>query len=246
MTTLGAWAGFTGTAVAADTLANALYSPSSLSADTFAKLHGRLDFENWGSDQIHPWGVQDGCFFAGFYQGFERWNFTYAKQKQSNSLYAVHAGLTRRFFLPWHTRVLLFGWNLWCRQDATAWAKPDAPNQGTLNVLETWTLDTFLDGTVLAGMRAVLPHTRADTHAGGAGGGPAVGETDPDNSAEDRWRYVSVNGASVPAPDSETPIAAKGYHRIDVTVSGDVVAPDLRDAKLATPTGALWMLAIRS
>jgi hypothetical protein len=239
--TLGAWAGFSGTAVAADELATALFSPSSVTAETFAKLHGQLDSTFWtGGATIPAWAVQPGTFVAGLYQGFERWQFIYAKQKQSSTLYAVHAGLTTRFFLPWPTRVLLYGYNLWCRQDGAAWS------DGAIT-REEWTLDTYIDGTLAPEMEVTLPHARGDSHAGGGDpGGPTVHETNPDNSAEDRWRFIAPCSAIMPAGNSTTPLLNQGMHRIEVKVNATVAAPDASGAKLATPTGALWMLAVRS
>lgn len=232
---LSAWAGFSGTAVAADELANVLYSPSSVAAQTFAKLHGQLDSTFWtGGVTIPAWAVQPGTFYAGLYQGFDRWSWVYAKQKQSSSLYAVHAGLSRRFFLPWTTRVLLYGYELWCRQDGTQW------NDGPA-VREEWSLATYIDGTLVPEMSITLPHTREDTGILGPTGSPT-----PDNSSEDRWRFVSPCTASMPVGTSVVPIYNQGMHRIEVKVSATVASPDESKAKLATPTGALWMLAIRS
>ncbi len=242
---LGAWAGFSGTAVAADELATALFSPSSVSAESFAKLHGQLDSTFWtGGATIPAWAIQPGAFFAGFSLGFERWSWVYAKQKQSETLYAIHAGLSRRFFLPWQTRMIIYGYNLWCRQDAAYWdQQPGSP------IREYWTLTTSIDGTVKDEATIDLPHARGDE--AGVGPSPDPGDdadnaTSPQNSAEDRWRYVSPVAAVMPLSTTTDAALDKGYHSIEVKVSGTIASPDNANAKLATPTGALWMLAIRS
>jgi hypothetical protein len=246
MGTISAWSGFSGNTANAEELADVLYHTSTVPAFTeaFSVLHGRLDSANWTGVKIPTWAVQDATFFAGFYHGWERWDFVYARQQSSiagEELYAIHAGLTRRFFLPWDARVILYGYQLFARQDAAIWDLAEVDHR------EYWQLDLSIDDVTKTEARVLLPHGRESNSGLGPADSPATDEaaTNPENTAEDRWRYCSPCGALMPATDSTSPIKTKGYHRLEVKVSGTIQPPDQYQQKLTAPTGALWMFAIR-
>jgi len=215
--------------------AGSLHNDASLTDSIGGLLYGQVDSANWagGAQSIFPWALQTGTFAAGFYEGFERWEFTYAKQDGATSATnwsTFHAGMTKRIFIPFDPIVILYGYQALVRHDATNW------NDASI---EFWQLRFQMDGTILTDAQCSLPHGRWDSNA------PGASQDDGDSHDESRWRYVTCTGAIMPATDSSTPLKNKGYRSLKTRITGNIYAPDRRTAKVLTPSGGLWLVAIR-
>jgi len=233
MPALGAWAGFTGTTVDAEQFAAKLVGEGSL-VNSFAILNGQIDTANWsaGDETIPTWAIQYGSFAAGAYFGFDRWEFTYARQTSgpNEAFYALHAGYTTRWFIPFDARIIFYGYQGFFRQDATVWSSG-------AGIKEDWQLKFQFDGSLQNDSRVSLPHGRDST--------AAPSGADPGTPDENRWRYAAVTGVLMNATSLDTPTKTKGYRSLKVRVGGTVSAPDQTKAKLLTPSGGIWLLAIR-
>lgn len=240
MALLGPWAGFVQPYFNADEFYGVLYGGL---ANSIAMTHGRLDDANWagGDEELPTWGIQPGAFAAGAYVPFERWEFCYAKQSGGVGTQAwniFHPTYTNRFWLPWDAEVILYGFQGWFRQDATRWSSGDPTG-----IMEYWQLRFQFDGDPQTDMQCTLPHGRDST---GAPGGTGTA-WDPGVHNETRWRYVSATGMIQPALGPSSAVAAKekGYRSLKTRLEGWIAPPDQKSAKLATPSGGLWILAFR-
>lgn len=204
--------------------------------DTLEILHGGLDDDNYGggANSIPARCFQLGSFGLGWYAGFDRWEFTYARQLSDDqaATYAVrHAGLSTRLFLPWTASVVFYGYQGWFTQDATYWNFDDGNPAN--HVREYWELGFNRNGTPEAQMLARLPFTRDSTDLPGTD--PYV--DDPGDSAENRWRWV--HKMSVDAS------VAAGYQTFDLVVRSNVKYRDGKTAKVITRSGGIFVLALR-
>jgi len=95
------------------------------------------------------------------------------------------------------------------------------------------------DGALNRWMQVTLPHGRSTTGSAGGIGDPGV-------HVETCWRYVSATGILEPGYASNSAVKTKGYRSLKVRLESNVVTPDRLSAKLATPSGGLWLLALRA
>jgi hypothetical protein len=241
---ISSWGGFSGATVRADELMDVIFDPAGNYTTDFSVLNGELDGGNWslGFESIPTWAIQPASFVVGMYYAWERWEFTYARQSGSDiggHVFAIHAGLSHRVFLPWAARIVLYGYNVFARQDATVW-DADASSGGPDR--EAWSFTTSIDDVEKSEVRVKVPHGRESDDE--ADDGSAT--TQPDVHCEDRWRYCTPMGAMMQASSSSnTAIWAKGYHTVKVRATGTIYEDDPKKAKILTPTGGLWLLAIR-
>lgn len=222
-----------------------LWSPAT-TPDSGEILHGGLNEDNYyggqpGANQtLAAHQVQQGCFMRGFYQGFERWEFTYARQLDGDgatpgavpdvaSQRVVHAGLSGRFFVPYSTSAILYGYQALFRHDATEWG-----NNGGAHLFEFWNLQVKIGATVEQCLFHRLPHNR---FSAGVPDPASAFYANPGHSDERRWRWVHKQGM---LKDQDP-----GYFQFQVSVWARIMAPDAQEAKLQTPTGGLWMIALR-
>ena len=214
---------------------NGVFDPA-YSPDTLEVLNGGLTEENYagGINSIPAWACQLGSFARGFYVGFDRMEATYARQlanDANDAQRAIHAGLSARIFLPWDASVLLYGYQGYFCPDATVWstggtAKPEywdlrlKINEGTQNALY---------GRVPANRQTTNAPTD-DPTSGGYGS--------PDEAVEARWKWINKMGMLNSG-------LTKGYRTVQVSLWGRIFPNDYSMAKMKTPTGGVWMLAIR-
>tara|TARA_R110000824_G_scaffold199734_6_gene383718 strand:+ start:10010 stop:10729 length:720 start_codon:yes stop_codon:yes gene_type:complete len=216
-----------------------IFDPNKSNPDSFEILNGGLDSDNYGGGEhsIPAWACQIGSFAYGFYQGFERHDFVYARQMSKENKTAlglpqrsIHAGLTAKAFLPWDASVLLYGFQAFFKQDATNYVGNDSDS-------EYYDIRVDFDGTPNKSMSTHLPRGRWDS-----------GYTSTPNGVagmheEEWWRYVSKQ--------TLVENVSKGYRTIDISVWSEIYVPGnyteggQYDSKLITPSGAVWMLAIR-
>lgn len=203
-------------------------------------LNGGVDEANYGggAGTIPPWACQWGSFAVGYWVGFDRWEFAYAKQMSNdNSLRVVHAGLASRVFLPWDARLVLYGFSAWFRQDATIWdtdGLDDDTAAATPVKREYWEGKVYFGGAEVDGLEFRLPpgrHTASSPYTLP----PAL--TDPGVHAENRWRYVARSSAQKNI--------GKGHRKVRVSMWAGVIGPDQLLEKLVTPSGGLFILALR-
>ena len=256
---------FAGTKIDAEVLyKGSLYAPTAsvnnTSEITFEILNGGLTADNFGGNdhtlQAHQ--VTLGAFAQGYYFGFNRQDFHYAEQfnlkketiggNERNMQRIVHASLTANVLIPWQTKCLQFGYQALFAHDATRY---DASITGGTSV----TANEFYDLEVQVGnsmdpnastssifnhmgLHHRLPHNRLASETNGT---LKDGSTEYSPVAlEDSFRYVSKTGmiSGVNAP-------SKGYLQVRVTVGCYYLEHDPRKSKLKTPSGSIWIMALR-
>jgi len=218
-----------------------VFDPNKNNPDSFEILNGGLDSDNYGggNQSIPAWACQIGSFAYGFYKGFERHDFVYARQMTKSETSGskleqrvIHAGLTAKAFLPWDASVLLYGFQAFFKQDATNFCE-DTPASDS----EYYDIRVDFDGTPNKSMYTVLPRGRWDK------GNATSPDRDAEMHEEEWWRYVSKQ--------TLVENVSKGYRTIDISVWSEIYVPGnytesgQYDSKLITPSGAVWMLAIR-
>lgn len=219
-----------------------LWDPAT-TPDSGEILLGGLDGTNnygGGTNAIEAHKIQRGTFARGWYQGFDRWEFQYARQLDGDgatpgaiptvaSQRIVHAGLSTRFFVPWQASALIYGYQGFFRHDATEWG-----NDGAAHLFEYWELQVKIKNQVEQCLYQKLHHNR---YSAGKPDPSHASYADPGHADERRWRWVNKQGML-------TNVAA-GYHQLQVSVWARIMSPDAQLSKLLTPTGGIWMLALR-
>tara|TARA_R100001443_G_scaffold8698_1_gene18135 strand:+ start:27900 stop:28682 length:783 start_codon:yes stop_codon:yes gene_type:complete len=235
-----------------------IYFPTYLSNSsnlTLEILNGGLEEKNYKDDGyvIDPAKVQPGSFAQGYYFGFDRNDFICAEQQEplgytvagSGTVMQkrmVHSSLAADLFIPFQPKLVLFGFQALFCQESTYW------KTGVTDLDE---VEDFFDVTLKGGQLGSvsnnnidskyyqkLPTTRRANGPGGrAGLSKAVSKLPlPD---EDSFRFVSrqgqLSGANVRA----------GYFTFRVTVGALSHNDDIKKQELLTPTGSIWVLALR-
>tara|TARA_Y100000593_G_scaffold26744_2_gene53252 strand:+ start:23638 stop:24321 length:684 start_codon:yes stop_codon:yes gene_type:complete len=205
-----------------------VYAPDAGLASSLEALNGGLDDSNYGSgkESIEPWMVQNGTFAQGFYHGFDRWEHMYGYQASSKDSHRiVHAGLSTKVFLPWDANVVMYGFQAWFEHDADY----DSP------IFETWHWRLKIKSTGVLGnvsenadeqtvLQGKLPWGRSSVHP--------VTSFMP----EEQWRYVHKQGMLTSVN--------KGFFTFELDISANL-KEDNGDSKIKTPTGGVWVLALR-
>ncbi len=210
-----------------------IYEPAGAAPhESFEALNGGLDPVNW-TGQAPAWSWQYGAFAQGKWYGFDQHEYVYAKQLGGGgrggaliSERAVLAQHTATIFLPWDASVVLYGVQAFFQHDATRWHDNQAGN-----FQEFWDYRIEFNDAENVGMYGRLPHTRW------ANGATPTSGTDPGLSSEERWRYVSKFGMAKNVP--------KGHNMLRMSLWAGVFGPDIATAKVAIPTGGVWVLALR-
>jgi len=223
------------TVSAAEMYTGGIFDPAN-PADTLEILHGGMDDDNYGggNNSIPARTFQIGSFGQGWYFGFDRWEFTYARQlaDDQSSGYAVrHGALCVRLFIPWTASVVYYGYQGWFTHDATYWNYDDA--NPALRVREYWELGFFRNGGFEQQMLARLPFTRESTDLPGV----ASYADDPGASGEARWRWVHKMSMDTNVSSS--------YQTFDLNLRSNVKYRDGKTAKVITRTGGIFVLALR-
>jgi hypothetical protein len=216
---------------------NGLWAPKN-PPESAEMLHGGLDEDQMNGvfGQIQAWACQHGAFARGFYQGFDRREFQYARQLDGDGATfgdgfqgtedqrIKHAALCLRFFVPWPALVI-FGYQAFFRQDATIWENDEQfPNR------EYWEARLRFSQAVKQALYVRLPPNRAST------GTPAVGPYSGEGT-ERVWKWVHKQGRQL--------VTDPGYYQIEVTMWARIFEPDEERCKLIAPTGGVWALALR-
>lgn len=205
-----------------------LYAPAN-PPDSIEILNGGLDSNNYGdADKTLPvWTTKIGSFAAGFYSGFDSWDFIYANQSFDSddattdlSIRVKHSSLSSKIFLPWDASVVLYGFQAFFRQDATQVFEEDNA--------QYWNAQVDFGG-IQESLYTVFPRSRADEDE----------EWDSGLAREEYWPYVTKQHMSTSV--------AMGYKNISMSIWSKISAESFaeRKEKLLTPTGAIWILAIR-
>jgi hypothetical protein len=209
-----------------------VYAPSSGLATSLEVLNGGLEQTNYngGNVSIEPWMVQNGTFAQGFYHGFDRWEHTYGYQiSTDDDSRIVHSALSTKVFIPWEANVVMYGFQAWFEHDADY--DETRPEIWTyrLKIKSTQTAqDTVLENadhqTALQGK---LPWGRSDKTAAH----PTAGFM-----PEKQWRYVHKQGMLTSVK--------KGFFTFELDISATLDESN-GDSKIKTPTGGVWVLALR-
>lgn len=216
---------------------NGLYHPAN-PPDSLEILHGGMGEANYGGGDgsIPPYAVQYGAMVSAFYIGFDRWEFIYAKQLSTDENRRILiASLSRRFWLPWEARFVMYGYQAWMLADATLWDTDGVDDGGSATPAkrEFWELNVHFDGTRVQAMESRLPCGRNTVDSPDTSPFTA----DPGYHTENRWRF--------PTRTSAKKTVAKGNHSLFVSLWAGIIGPDQKNAKVTTPCGGLWLLAFR-
>lgn len=213
-----------------------LYAPAN-PATSLEILNGGMDEANYGGgdNTIPAHACQIGSFAVGYYFGFNRWEAVYGRQtsEADNAVKdperrVMHAGLSYDLFLPWDAKMAIFGFQGHFQHDATNWNTDDVATP------EFWDLQVNFDGQRFDSLHTVLPSTRSSTDTPDSTDGSY---SDPGDSLESRFRYVSVIGAKKDV--------IKGYRKLRMSMWGRIFSDDSKKAKAITLSGGAWMLCIR-
>ena len=236
---------------ATDIYGNSLYSPKKNvhALDTFEVLNGGLTKANYkGVDgSISAEKLDLGNMAQGYYFGFDRTDFCYAEQLQDDLVALngknlirhriVHASLSFNVFIPWDASVVMFGYQGTFQQDATKFASPTFASTD-----EFWDLviqlseEVELDASVLPPNPSLYTYQRLDYgRFANEDAGTCNGESPL--HAEERFRHVSKSQMLYNV--------SKGYQRVSLTVGSYIANNDPRKAKLKTPNGSVWLIALR-
>ena len=213
-----------------------------MTSDNFAGADGSL--------QAHQ--IEMGAFAQGYYFGFDRPDFIYRSQvnlktsthndtKRAMKRH-VHSQLSCNVFIPWDTKCVMYGYQALFAQDCTKWDESSIPLSN----------DEFYDVEVQIGnnldpdavvntthnpafyLYQKLAHNRYADQEGGT-----TNDKSP-IALEESFRYVSkqgmITGASAPT---------KGYLQVRVTVGASIFTLDPRKSKIKTPSGSIWLVALR-
>lgn len=223
-----------------------LYEPDT-PANTLECLNGALDASNVESTfKIQPWMCQVGTFARGAYWGSDRWEFIQATQLDLDVTTAssdttgndriILTTMSRRLFIPWPCRTIIWGFQGWFCQEATVWDTDGTP------VEEQWDIMVRCSSAATAlserhGARTILPAGRGCDVVSTSGLTIPGGSIDPGEHREDRFRWVEKHGHSV--------LSSAGYFHFEVSVGNNIQANNYQDARLKIPSCAAWVLALR-
>lgn len=259
MATLPAWSGFTGSALNADELSNALWS-SDAPGDSFDILNGGLNKSgNWPVSvvDVPMWAVQPGAMVAGCYHGFDRRDMVLAAQGTTsapdyiiaadNFGYGLIGSMSYSVFLPFECEAVLFSFQAWCKQVSVWYTGADATEDGD-DTPERFVITPYLNGTPYRGLIHTLPpYTHSEDDPGEDILYDAGTPSDPALKWEHRWRCISGSGFVVDSTDTTTATAPtdKGRFTIDFYVYGNVQSPDPLEGKVYIDSGGVSLVAIR-
>ena len=236
-----------------------LYNPTpnsnNLSEITFEILNGGLTSANFGGADrsLKAHQVDMGAFAQGYFFGFDRTDFLYAEQfnlkteTSADTLHStqriVHSSLTCNVFLPWDAKCIQYGYQALFAHDCTQY---NASFTGDEFYDLSLQIGNELDPNTLQATGAdpalylyqKLPHNRYATNDAGT-----VTHSSVDYSPialEESFRYVSKTGmvSGTSAPD-------KGYLQVRLTVGCRIYNTDARKSKIKTPSGSIWIMALR-
>lgn len=214
---------------------------------TFELLNGGLTRHNYtdSDHQIEAQKVQIGTFAQGYYHGFNRNDFMVAEQCLGKTTITgndtvaterkIHSSLSCSLYIPFKPTLILFGFQAMFCHDAPRWVTGVT---GLNNVDDFWDVMLQAGNNPNQNAHSVLyyqklPNTMYITSVDGQSS-----KKDP-LSDEDSWRYVSrqgqLDGGAVTA----------GYFSARVTVGALSRNDDIKKSKLQTPSGAIWVLALR-
>jgi len=243
-----------------------LYAPASnitnVSQLTFEILNGGMTIANYsgGANKLKAHQIAMGSMAQGYYFGFNRTDFMYGEQfndstsTTSSVTHAterlVQAGLSFNVFLPWDTKVVMYGYQAMFVHDATEWnvaasgSDPEITGSEFYDMsllcgtnLSTSTLSTTSTNPSLF-LYHKMPHNRYATDVGGTVTDGSDTYSAP--ALETSFRFVSktgmIEGASAPS---------KGHLQVKVCVGAQIKQNDPRKSKIKTPSGSIWLVALR-
>ena len=257
-----------GKIVDADTVyTESLYKPTATmfatNKRTFELLNGGLTSSNFGGadNTLKAHQIEMGSMARAYYHGFNRTDFVYADQMINNvadvqtgisrsTARIVHSELSVNIFLPWDTKLVTYGYQAMFNHDAPQCDESTGGGSSGLAGQEYWDLELQigrkLDASTLStatsnpsyALYHQLPHNRyADEDDGTT---EHSGDSFSPVADEGTFKFVSKTGMLA---GSDAP--SKGYVEVRLTVGCNIINNDPRKTKLKTPSGGIWILALR-
>jgi len=231
-------------------------SPNNLSAITFEILNGGLTSDNFvgTGNSLKAHQIEMGAMAQGYYFGFDRTDFVYGEVFNSTNETVldivrgtdrvIHSSLSCSVFIPWDTKAIMYGYQAMFAHDCSYYQDY---NGGTDDHSEFYDLEIQIgndldpDASSTAAtnpslqLHQILPHNRLALETNGT-----VIDGDPYSPVADEgsFRYVSKTGMI-----SST--VSKGYLQVIVTVGAKIMNNDPRKSKIKTPSGSIWIMALR-
>ena len=200
-----------------------------------------------------------GSMAQGYYFGFNRTDFMYGEQfndsteTTSGVTHAperlVHAALSFNVFLPWDTKVVMYGYQAMFAHDATEWNVASAGSDPAITGSEFYDMQLQCGTNQSPNSLGIsstnpslflyhkMPHNRYATDVGGTVTDSIVYSAP---ALETSFRFVSktgmIEGASAPG---------KGHLQVRVCVGAQIKENDPRKSKIKTPSGSIWLVALR-
>ena len=256
---------FTGTVDANTIYTESLFNPTansnSVTEVTFEILNGGLTSDNFagadGSLQAHQ--IEMGAFAQGYYFGFDRTDFIYAEQLNletetvSNTLRSkqrlVHSSLTCNVFLPWNTKCVMYGYQAMFAHDSSQFDASTTSGSGTITADEFYDLELQIGNNLDPNAASATASNPAfylyqklghNRYANENDGTVLDSDSFSPIASEESFRYVSktgmLQGAQAPT---------RGYLQVRVTVGCRVLNQDAKKSKIKTPSGSIWLIALR-
>ena len=252
---------FSGTVDANTIYTESLFNPTANSNSTtevtFEILNGGLTSDNFaGADRsLQAHQIEMGAFAQGYYFGFDRTDFIYAEQlnletetvsnTERSKQRLVHSGLTCNIFIPWDTKCVMYGYQAMFAHDCTQYNVSGGIVGDEFYDVELQVgnnLDANASSATASNPAFYLYQKLGHNRHALANDGTIVdsGTTYSAIASEESFRYVSKTGmlTGVNAP-------TRGYLQVRVTVGCKVFNQDARKSKIKTPSGSIWLIALR-
>ncbi len=242
-----------GTPVDAETIyKESLYNPTAnitnVSQLTFEILNGGMTIDNYsgGANKLKAHQIAMGSMAQGYYFGFNRTDFMYGEQF-NDSTSTTSSAVS---YMPWDTKLVMYGYQAMFVHDSTEWDVDATSSDPAIEGSEFYDM-SLLCGTNLSNnslsttsvnpslfLYHKMPHNRLATDVGGTVTDGS--ETYSAPALETSFRFVSktgmIEGASAPS---------KGHLQVKVCVGAQIKENDPRKSKIKTPSGSIWLVALR-
>ena len=220
-----------------------LYDPTA-AYSSLESLNGLLNKENFNPSYgapklIQPWMCQLGTFARGYYYGSDRWDIATAGQlakasttvatEDQSILRKRFASLSTTVFFPYLPTVVLYGFQVLFRHDATVWDYDGSAREEFWDFKATAFSNEWCYG--------LLPATRGGTQISTHSGSAEGGANDPGRSNEHQFKWIEKSDIKIGGVSQRCDFS--------VDIGCDIRETDQLKARCVAMTCAAWILALR-